>query len=178
MILDQRPQTKDQRPKTSLALEKGLNMDGILVIDKPPGITSFRVVDKIKKKFNFRKVGHGGTLDPFATGVLVILINKATKIFDLLSATSKCYSGKMMLGIETDTQDRTGRIICNKDSSISEKNESNEFDFNQIENIRKSFTGKIEQVPPIYSAIKHKGRRAYELARKGISVELEKRKVK
>lgn len=82
-------------------------MDGILVVNKPPDITSFKVVEKIKKRFHFKKAGHAGTLDPFATGVLIVMIDRATKIFEILSNTDKCYSGKIMLGIETDTQDRT-----------------------------------------------------------------------
>ena len=146
--------------------------DGILLIDKSKGETSYDVVRKIKTAFRGLKVakfGHAGTLDPFATGLLIILVGQGTKLSPFIMAQHKRYLATVRLGIETDTLDPTGRIICER----AVPNFSLEFIGNRI----KGFSGKIEQVPPIYSAIKYKGTRAYKLAREGRAPTLNKRTV-
>ena len=142
-------------------------MDGILLINKPQDFTSFDVVAVIRKLTKTKKVGHAGTLDPMATGVLPILIGKATKFQDLLLNKSKEYKASFKLGIETDTQDITGEILSENFVPCL-KNED-------IKTALNFFKGKIEQTPPMYSAIKQDGERLYNLARKGIEVSREKR---
>jgi len=144
--------------------------DAILLIDKSEGDTSFDAVRKIRRFLKIKKVGHAGTLDPFATGLLIVLLGQGTKLSPYLMSTEKDYRATMRLGIETDTLDLTGRVMQTKPVTG--------LDAETIRATALGFVGEIEQIPPIYSAIKHKGRRAYELARKGISIELEKRKVK
>lgn len=143
-------------------------MDGVLNIYKPSDITSFDVVRKVMKLCNTRKVGHTGTLDPLASGVLPICIGRATKLVDYLMSETKVYTAQLMLGIETDTYDREGKIISERNVSIS--NEEILAAFNP-------FWGEIEQEPPMYSALKVNGKRLYELARQGIIIERKKRKV-
>lgn len=145
-----------------------MKISGILNIDKPAGITSFDVVDAIHKIFSDSKVGHTGTLDPIATGVLPVLIGDATKLSDELTAENKSYRVKMLLGVETDTYDITGKIVF---ASVV-----NQDDIYIRERIKR-FIGKQEQVPPAYSAIKIDGKRAYEYARKGKEVELKPREI-
>lgn len=149
-------------------------MDGILIINKPEGLTSHDVVYKTKKILNTRKVGHTGTLDPMATGVLVICVGKATKLSQYLTSNDKTYEASMKLGIKTDTGDITGNII-NEDNKASEI--KNNYSVEDIRNIIKSFIGKQKQIPPMYSAIKKDGVKLYELARKGIEVERESRDI-
>lgn len=144
--------------------------DGIVLIDKNEGETSFDVVKKIRRILKVKKVGHAGTLDPFATGLLVVLIGQGTKLSPYLMSSDKIYRATMRLGIETDTQDLTGRVI--------EKRPVPDLDLDQIRGTAVDFVGEIEQVPPLFSALKFKGKRAYEFARKGIHIELKKRKVK
>ena len=134
-------------------------MDGILVVDKPAGITSHDVVDFIRKRFGVRKVGHTGTLDPMATGVLVILIGKATKTSITFSQDDKEYVATLFLGTRTDTQDSTGRVI--------EKKPINGLDIDAAREAFRSFLGDIEQIPPMVSAKKYKGKKLYEIARRG-----------
>jgi tRNA pseudouridine55 synthase len=144
-------------------------IDGIILVDKEPGSSSFRTVEKIKRLINAKKVGHAGTLDPFATGVLIVLLNQGTKLFPFLMPHHKVYKASLKLGIETDTQDLTGRIIDNKDiSSIK---------YEMIERSASQFIGAIKQVPPSYSAVHYSGKRAYELARDGIAIELQPKDV-
>lgn len=142
--------------------------NGILNIDKPQGITSHDVVDVIRKVFPRLKVGHTGTLDPLATGVLPICIGEATKLTNILTAENKKYRVKMLLGVETDTYDVTGRIMF---ASVVDKDEI------YIKERIKRFVGKQEQVPPIYSAIRVDGKRAYSYAREGKDVELKPRNI-
>lgn len=149
-------------------------MDGILIINKPEGLTSHDVVYKTKKILNTKKVGHTGTLDPMATGVLVICVGKATKLSQYLTSNDKTYEASMKLGIKTDTGDITGNII-NEDNKASEI--KNNYSVEDIRNIIKSFIGKQKQIPPMYSAIKKDGVKLYELARKGIEVERESRDI-
>lgn len=142
--------------------------NGILNIDKPQGITSHDVVDIVRKIFPGIKVGHTGTLDPIATGVLPICIGKATKLSDELLSENKVYKVKMLLGVETDTYDITGKIVF--------ANTLNEDDIYIKERIKR-FIGKSSQIPPIYSAIKIKGKKAYEYARNGENVSLKPREI-
>ena len=144
-------------------------ISGILLIDKPAGPTSFRVVSKIKRHFNLKKVGHGGTLDPFATGLLVILIGKSTKTSATFLEHDKTYEGVIALGKETDTYDITGKVI--NEIAVEDISEA------KIKQVFKSFEGLTEQRPPLFSAIKVNGKKAYELARQGKEVELKKRDV-
>lgn len=144
-------------------------LDGVLIIDKPSGITSHDVVAKVRKALKTKKVGHTGTLDPLATGVLVVCVEKATKLVNYLTCDEKIYEVEMKLGIKTDTGDITGNIIdedTNYNVTIKEANE-----------VIKSFVGKQKQIPPMYSAIKVNGQKLYELARKGIEIEREPRDI-
>ena len=142
--------------------------NGILNIDKPQGITSHDVVDIVRKIFPGIKVGHTGTLDPIATGVLPICIGKATKLSDELLSENKVYKVKMLLGVETDTYDISGKIVF--------ANTLNEDEIYIKERIKR-FIGKSSQIPPIYSAIKIKGKKAYEYARNGENVSLKPREI-
>lgn len=145
-------------------------INGIILIDKPKNITSYGVVDKIKKHFLLKKVGHGGTLDPFATGLLIVLIGRATKISSQFLNCNKSYEGLMTIGKETDTFDLTGKVVNEIDASKITAVKLNE--------VIKSFSGPIKQKPPLFSAIKVNGQKAYKLARKGKSIELAERDVK
>lgn len=144
-------------------------MDGILIVDKPQGLTSHDVVDFIRKKFNLKKVGHAGTLDPMATGVLVILIGRCTKLSDTFLNKDKEYDATMVLGATSDTLDAWGKIERTGDPvPVNEK---------EIKDAFNKFLGPIEQVPPAYSAKKFNGKKLYELARKGVEVKLDPKKI-
>ena len=145
-------------------------MNGIIVINKPKGCTSHDIVYKIKKIFN-EKVGHTGTLDPMAEGVLPILIGKGTLLSKYLINHNKKYIVKLQLGIKTDTADSEGKII--EEHQVNTELLSKE----NITNVLNSFIGKQEQIPPIYSAIKVNGKKLYEYARKGQEVELKPRQI-
>lgn len=138
-------------------------MNGVLVIDKPPVLTSHDVVSKIKKKLGAKKVGHLGTLDPLATGVLVLVIDGATKCARLLDGGNKEYAAGLVLGIETDTYDSVGTVTFNGDASVVTEA--------AVVEALSRFTGKVQQVPPMYSSVKRNGVPLYKLARKGITVE-------
>lgn len=140
-------------------------MDGIIIIDKPSGITSAEVVRRIKAKVKPARVGHLGTLDPFATGVLPIMVGEATKLAPMLEGGEKVYEGIIKLGIETDTLDRDGNVI--REAPIPS------IDAARLDEVARQFTGKIDQVPPIFSAIKREGVRMYKLARKGNPEDIE-----
>lgn len=143
-------------------------MNGVLLIDKPKGVTSRDVVNEISKKLNMKKVGHTGTLDPIATGVLVICVGKATKLVNYLTSTAKEYIATVELGTKTDTLDNTGNIIEQQNVNISKE---------EIEKVLNSFKGKYIQEVPIYSAVKVNGRKLYEYARNNEEVSLPKREV-
>jgi len=143
--------------------------DGFLLVDKPAGITSFRVVDHLKKRFRIRKVGHGGSLDPMATGLLILLINRGTKLASGLLGGNKEYEATVLLGTETDSQDITGQVVRVDDKA--------EFSREEIETALDTFRGEIQQIPPMVSALKHKGERLYKIARRGEVVEREPRTV-
>jgi len=144
-------------------------VNGILLVDKPFGETSHDVVHRLKRKLNLDKVGHCGTLDPMATGLLILCTGKGTKIVKYLTGLDKEYMAVIQLGEQRDTDDDTGEVIAKSQVDVSDE---------LITEVVKSFEGDIEQVPPNYSAIKVKGKRAYAIARKGKSVTLAPRKVK
>ncbi len=141
---------------------------GIIAINKPQGWTSFDVVNKIKHILKMGKVGHLGTLDPLATGVLLITVGKATKLFDIMQKKQKTYIAKFKFDILTDTLDISGKIVANS-SRVPSKNE--------ILNILPKFEGKILQIPPKYSAKSIKGVRAYDLARKNVEFDIPAKEV-
>lgn len=141
---------------------------GILLIDKPEGFTSFDVVAKVRGIARTRKVGHGGTLDPMATGVLPLFLGSATKACDILPDQTKAYEATFRLGETTDTQDRTGTVLTASPVHSTRAD---------VEKALEAFRGDILQVPPMYSAIWVQGRRLYDLAREGIEVEREPRPV-
>ena len=143
-------------------------MNGILLVNKPKDYTSRDIVNKLTKVFNTKKIGHTGTLDPIAEGVLVITIGKCTKLCDILTSTYKEYIATIKLGIKTDTEDITGNILEQKDFNIKEE---------QIREVLNTFIGKSIQEVPIYSAIKVNGKKLYEYARNNIKVELPKREI-
>ena len=144
-------------------------MNGIIIIDKEKNMTSRDVVNKVSKILGTKKIGHTGTLDPLATGVLVLCVGKATKLVDLITGYDKEYIAKVCLGTLTDTLDITGNIIKEKETKITKE---------EIENILKSFIPGYEQEVPIYSAVKINGKKLYEYARNGEIVELPKRYIK
>lgn len=143
-------------------------MDNIIVVNKDKDYTSRDVVNVIGKIFNTKKVGHTGTLDPLATGVLIVCMNKALKVVDLITASDKEYIAKVVLGIDTDTLDITGNIIneCKTDINVD-----------MVKSVLNSFVGKSIQEVPKYSAVKVNGKKLYEYARNGIDVELPKREI-
>ena len=143
-------------------------MDGIIIVDKPKDYTSRDIVNIISKKLHTKKVGHTGTLDPNATGVLVLCIGKATKLVDLLTSTYKEYIAEVTLGIKTDTLDSMGIVLEKKDVSINNTDILKALD---------NFKGKYMQEVPLYSAVKINGMKLYEYARNDIHVELPKREV-
>ncbi len=143
-------------------------MNGILVVDKPLGWTSHEVVKKIKKHFKLAKVGHAGTLDPNATGVLVLCINAATRFVRFFPCEPKEYEGEMILGIRTDTLDITGQIVAKELSNIT---------LDKVRKVSNRFLGYVNQVPPMVSAVKVDGTPLYVLAREGKAVERRPRKV-
>ena len=143
--------------------------DGILLIDKDEGESSYDVVRKVKSALAIKKVGHAGTLDPFATGLLIILIGQGTKLSPFIMSHKKTYLATLRLGAETDTLDKTGKVV----RTITVPDLSAEY----IRRKAGAFVGDIEQTPPIYSAVRCKGSRAYKLARRGEEVTLKKRVV-
>lgn len=143
-------------------------MDAIIVVNKPQGITSFKVVEKIKKITKIKKVGHAGTLDPSAKGVLIICLGKACKKAKDFMNLDKEYVAEITFGITTDTGDSEGKILSSQKVIL---------DKNMLDETLKSFVGEIEQIPPMVSAIHYKGERLYKLAKKGIVVERKPRKV-
>src|SRR5712692_6484537 len=151
---------------------KMFRMDGALIIDKPAGMTSHDVVALVRKTIGERRVGHTGTLDPFATGVLVVLVGRATRLAQFLSGAEKEYEAVIRLGYATDTGDITGaRVEKDKPGFTTETKRTPSFLGEEIETALASLRGEIEQTPPMYSAKKIGGRKLYELARRGEEVE-------
>ena len=145
-------------------------IDGVVLVDKAEDETSFSVVRKVKKLLGVSKVGHAGTLDPFATGLLLVLVGQGTKLSPYLMAGDKTYLGTLTLGMETDTMDRTGRVTSVIPIPKLEPG--------LVTERARVFVGETEQIPPSFSALKVQGKRAYSLARKGLPVNLEKRQVR
>ena len=147
-----------------------LTQSGILLIDKPEGPSSAQVVHQVKKILDAKKVGHLGTLDPFASGLLLIGVNEGTKIADIFLGGVKSYRGMMVLGVETDTQDGTGKVVLERPVPNIDKSE--------LRRLEKKFTGALQQVPPMFSALKKDGVRLYRLARQGKEIPREPRSIR
>lgn len=143
-------------------------MNGFVVLNKSEGLTSFKAAANLRRIYSEKKTGHTGTLDPMATGVLPVALGKATRFIDFLPSSEKGYIAKFRFGMVTDTLDITGNVVSQKDVNIKRE---------EIAAVLGEFTGEIMQLPPMYSAISKDGVRLYELARKGIEVEREKRQI-
>ncbi len=143
-------------------------MNGIVIMDKPMGITSFKALGLIKKAYGTKRVGHTGTLDPDATGVLPILVGNATRAAELIVATDKEYITTILLGVKTDTLDMSGKVLEERAVNVTD---------DEIRRTVASFVGDIEQIPPMYSAISVDGQRLHTLARQGIEIERQPRSV-
>lgn len=143
-------------------------MNGVLIIDKPQDFTSFDVVAVMRRLCQERKIGHTGTLDPMATGVLPLLLGKATRAASLLEDTDKEYIAGFQFGVETDTQDSTGKVMRQSEAKVTKE---------QLLAVLPRFTGDIMQVPPMYSAVSKNGQRLYKLARQGIEIERDSRPI-
>ena len=143
-------------------------MDGIVLVDKPQGWTSQDVVSKLRGVFQTRRIGHGGTLDPMATGVLPVFVGRATRGVEFFEHAEKTYETVLRLGLTTDTEDITGAVLTEQDAFVTGS---------MLEEVLSRFRGEIQQVPPMYSAIKINGQKLYDLARKGREVERQPRTV-
>lgn len=143
-------------------------MDGVIVINKPVGQSSHNLVNFTRRLLNIKKVGHTGTLDPDASGVLPVCIGRGTKAADMLTMSDKAYRAQFVLGMTTDTLDASGEILTEQPVNVTKE---------QIADTIRKFIGEIEQIPPMFSAIKKDGKKLYELARAGVTVERKKRKV-
>jgi tRNA pseudouridine55 synthase len=154
--------------ETGPASDQDVGPTGLLLVDKPPGITSHDVVDRIRAVLGTRKVGHGGTLDPLATGLLLIGVGRATRLLRYLIGLPKVYEGSGLLGVETTTLDSEGEVVRRSIVDVSEQTLREAF---------ARFVGDIEQVPPAYSAVKVGGRKLYQAARRGAPVEAAPRRV-
>jgi tRNA pseudouridine55 synthase len=144
-------------------------IDGVVLVNKPIGITSFAAVKKVSKQLQAKKVGHCGTLDPFASGLLIVTINNATKIARFIESQNKEYIATLVLGVKTDSGDNTGKVI--------KRLKPPKFEVLQLNDVIKSFIGKQTQIPPMHSAIKVNGQKLYELARKGKTIDREPRPI-
>ena len=143
-------------------------MDGIVIVDKPQGWTSQDVVSKLRGVFQTRRIGHGGTLDPMATGVLPVFVGRATRGVEFFEHAEKTYETLLRLGMTTDTEDITGTVLSQQDAAVTAE---------MVEAVLPRFRGEIQQIPPMYSAIKINGQKLYDLARKGKEVERKPRTV-
>jgi len=144
-------------------------MDGILVVNKPQGWTSHDVVGRIRRLTHQKRVGHAGTLDPMATGVLLVCLGRATRVAEYLMDSDKTYRAVMRLGVETDTYDAEGQVVAAQPVNVDESD---------LRAALARFIGEIDQVPPMYSALKRDGKPLYKLARQGIEVEREPRRIR
>lgn len=150
-----------------MSLMPGKEMEGVLLVDKPKGLTSHDVVYRLRRKLSMKKIGHAGTLDPMATGLLIMLIGKATRISQYLISVDKVYEGEATLGVVTDSQDAEGEVMETR--PVPELTET------QVREVMKGFLGDQYQTPPMHSAIKIGGVPLYKMARKGVEVEREPR---
>ena len=144
-------------------------MNGVLAINKPTGITSFDCIRHVRKALHIDKIGHAGTLDPLATGVLIVLLGDATKLSNYLMSEVKTYEFDCLFGVATDTEDIMGKVLLDEDV--------NDLTNEKIDEMLSNLTGVIEQIPPMYSAIKVNGKKLYEYARSGIEIERKAREV-
>ncbi len=145
-------------------------INGILIVNKPMGLTSHDVVKEVRRKFKMRQVGHAGTLDPLATGILIMLLGKTTKLFNKFVGLDKAYRATLVLGTTTDSADIQGKVM----KTLPYEHVTRV----RAEEVFKKFTGEMNQIPPMVSAIKRQGKKLYQLARKGIEVKREARKIK
>ena len=143
-------------------------MDGIVIVDKPAGWTSQDVTARLRRVFNTRRIGHGGTLDPMATGVLPVFVGRATRGVEFFEHAEKTYETVLRLGITTDTEDISGTVLTQQDAFVTGA---------QLEEVLEKFRGEIWQVPPMYSALKINGQKLVDLARKGVEVERKSRPI-
>ena len=143
-------------------------MNGIVIVDKPQGWTSQDVTARLRRVFNTRRIGHGGTLDPMATGVLPVFVGRATRGVEFFEHAEKTYETVLLLGITTDTEDITGTVLTERDAFVTGE---------QLEEVLKKFRGEILQVPPMYSALKINGQKLVDLARRGREVERQPRPI-
>ena len=143
-------------------------MNGIVIVDKPEGWTSQDVTARLRRVFNTRRIGHGGTLDPMATGVLPVFVGRATRGVEFFEHAEKTYETVLRLGITTDTEDISGTVLTEQDAFVTGE---------QLEKVLQQFRGDIMQVPPMYSALKVNGQKLYDLARKGKEVERQPRPI-
>lgn len=143
-------------------------MNGIVIVDKPTGWTSQDVTARLRRVFNTRRIGHGGTLDPVATGVLPVFVGRATRAAEFFGHAEKTYEARMLPGVTTDTEDVTGTMLSHREVHLTRE---------QVEGVLSAFRGEILQVPPMYSALKVDGRKLCDLARKGQQVERHPRKI-
>ena len=143
-------------------------MNGIVIVDKPQGWTSQDVVSKLRGVFKTRRIGHGGTLDPMATGVLPVFVGRATRGVEFFEHADKTYEAVLQLGIHTDTEDTTGTVLEEKPVNVTKE---------QLLAVLELFRGEIDQIPPMYSALKVNGQKLYDLARQGKEVERKSRKI-
>ncbi len=143
-------------------------MNGIVIVDKPQGWTSQDVVSKLRGVFHTRRIGHGGTLDPMATGVLPVFVDRATRGVEFFEHADKTYEAVLQLGVTTDTEDTTGTVLEEKAVNVSKE---------QFFAVLEQFRGEIDQIPPMYSALKVNGQKLYDLARQGKEVERKSRKI-
>lgn len=143
-------------------------MNGVLCVNKPQGFTSFDVIAKLRGILKMKRLGHGGTLDPMATGVLPVFVGTATKACDIMPDNTKSYRAGFRFGETSDTQDVTGTILIRSEKPVSRE---------EVEGVLPQFLGKIRQLPPMYSAVQVNGKRLYDLARQGIEVEREPREI-
>lgn len=150
---------------------RAFDPSGVLIVDKPVGMTSHDVVQKLRRAFGWRKVGHAGTLDPLASGVLVILVGKATRAQQRFLNDDKEYRGTMLLGVETDTHDADGEVVARHEGPCGISREA-------LERVFAEFRGEIRQIPPMVSAVKHKGKPLYKYARKGQEIAREPRPIR
>jgi tRNA pseudouridine55 synthase len=147
-----------------------MTVSGFLNINKPPGLTSHDVVARLRRGLGIKKIGHAGTLDPLADGVLVLCLGSATRLSEYVMASVKCYRARVRLGIITDTYDAEGRVLQERDAAAVQRED--------VERVLPAFLGEIAQIPPMYSAVKQGGRKLYELARAGQEVERAARTVR
>lgn len=159
---------REEAPGLARDSEGGREAGGVLVLDKPEGTTSAKAAAFVKRLLRPEKIGHTGTLDPFATGVLVLCINEATRAADQITGLHKVYLATLRFGVETDTLDRTGKVVRESDRRFSERD---------LLDVLESFEGGYVQTVPKYSAVRVGGRRLYELSRKGIEVDLPEREI-